>query len=580
MLLRVILCSLALSPTLLAQGPKQAVDNALRFLRYSQSESGAFGESVETTARVLYAFASSPRSYRADDGPWLSRGIQFITQTRAADGSYGTSGEDRGRATLSALVGLKSLGADIGSAHYESAAAYVSKTYGEVLAPTANQKTVEAYARKHLGANFPPEEPKAAAAGGLLQPLLGSQAREGYYGERDIALTANQTMLVSACMRALKKNAGEAPPYVRPKTRPLVEANIPKMRERGAAFLMQPSQKVDGMWGFGSFPDLGITAMVIGAFQTVPEDARSDEIRQEIERGLDLLVAAQHEDGSIHRGQVVAYTTSVAILALAQSDKESHRAAVQKARKFLETLQADEGEGYDESHKYYGGIGYGNDERPDLSNLQIAMDALREAGVKEESEVYGKALRFLERCQNRSESNPIDIKTQAGRFVAGNDGGGTYMPANSPAGAIELSDGRKVARSYGSMSYALLKGFLFAGLPKEDPRVAAVFEWVSRNYTVDENPGFQNAADPREAKQGYFYYLYTMGRTLDVYGTGEIVDGKGRKHDWRAEISGRLASLQREDGSWINEDSERWWEGNPVLATAYALLTLPHCEGN
>ena len=28
------------------------------------------------------------------------------------------------------------------------------------------------------------------------------------------------------------------------------------------------------------------------------------------------------------------------------------------------------------------------------------------------------------------------------------------------------------------------------------------------------------------------------------------------------------------DGSWVNENASRWWEGNPVLATAYVMLTL------
>ncbi|MCH7925963.1 MAG: hypothetical protein IIC51_10560 [Planctomycetes bacterium] len=34
-----------------------------------------------------------------------------------------------------------------------------------------------------------------------------------------------------------------------------------------------------------------------------------------------------------------------------------------------------------------------------------------------------------------------------------------------------------------------------------------------------------------------------------------------------------LVSLQRDDGSWVN-DADRWYEGNPQLVTAYALLAL------
>jgi squalene-hopene/tetraprenyl-beta-curcumene cyclase len=35
----------------------------------------------------------------------------------------------------------------------------------------------------------------------------------------------------------------------------------------------------------------------------------------------------------------------------------------------------------------------------------------------------------------------------------------------------------------------------------------------------------------------------------------------------------KLIDLQQEDGSWTNE-SGRWMEKDPVLATAYSVLTL------
>jgi squalene-hopene/tetraprenyl-beta-curcumene cyclase len=65
-----------------------------------------------------------------------------------------------------------------------------------------------------------------------------------------------------------------------------------------------------------------------------------------------------------------------------------------------------------------------------------------------------------------------------------------------------------------------------------------------------------------------------MAKALDVYGEETIVDATGTEHAWRAELAGRLLSMQRQDGSWINDNAPRWYEGNPVLATAYALITL------
>ena len=287
------------------------------------------------------------------------------------------------------------------------------------------------------------------------------------------------------------------------------------------------------------------------------------------------MVSLQHDDGSIHAGQLANYVTSAAIMALAESSILNHRAALVRARGFLQGLQADEGEGYSEGDRYYGGIGYGGDERPDLSNLQMALEALVESGLEDKDPTFQKALRFLERCQNRSESNDVAIASAGGTIESGNDGGGVYMPGDSKAGYVELADGSRVPRSYGSMTYALLKCFVFCGLERDDPRVAAAWSWVCENYTLDVNPGFEHSSDPTASYQGLYYYLHTMAKALDAFGEETIVDGNGQEHAWRSEVAGRMCAMQsRLDGSWVNPNAARWWEGNPVLATSYALLTL------
>ncbi|MGH7149077.1 MAG: hypothetical protein ACREIU_00185, partial [Planctomycetota bacterium] len=228
---------------------------------------------------------------------------------------------------------------------------------------------------------------------------------------------------------------------------------------------------------------------------------------------------------------------------------------------------------YKEEDRFYGGIGYGDDERPDLSNLNYALDGLVASGLPSSEPAFAKALAFLQRCQNRSESNPTQVRVAGDTIVAGNDGGAAYFPGNSPAGTATLPDGRKVARSYGSMTYALLKGFLYAGLPKTDARVQAAFAWIGKNWTLEENPGFDTAKDPRAGYQGYFYYLHTAARTLLLFGEEKVVDASGAPHLWRGELAARLLSLQKADGSWMN-DVDRWWEGHAALVTSYALLAL------
>jgi squalene-hopene/tetraprenyl-beta-curcumene cyclase len=318
--------------------------------------------------------------------------------------------------------------------------------------------------------------------------------------------------------------------------------------------------------------------MGLGALLAVPEP-RPAPVQKAIDAGLDWLASLQHEDGSIHQGQLANYVTSASVLAFVAAKRPADAPRIALARDFLKGLQADEGEGYSAGDRYYGGVGYGGDERPDLSNLQMALEALNASGVPGSDPAFQKALVFLQRCQNRSESNDLALGVEGKTITSGNDGGAAYAPGESKAGLVELPDGKRVARSYGSMSYALLKGYLFAGLSKDDPRVQAVWKWLRENYTVAVNPGFPPSDDPTASYQGLFYYFHTMAKALDLSGEPTVVDGQGVAHDWRAELAGRLVAMQRPDGSWINENAERWLEGNPVLATSYAMLSLGIARG-
>ena len=89
----------------------------------------------------------------------------------------------------------------------------------------------------------------------------------------------------------------------------------------------------------------------------------------------------------------------------------------------------------------------------------------------------------------------------------------------------------------------------------------ALIEVLRRGLQVDHRRRYKDAA--------------AMARALDLYGQEVVVDGEGVEHAWRAELCGRVIAMQsKADGSWINRNSPRWWEGNPTLATAYAMLTL------
>ena len=129
----------------------------------------------------------------------------------------------------------------------------------------------------------------------------------------------------------------------------------------------------------------------------------------------------------------------------------------------------------------------------DISNLQFAIEALRASGLEQDHEAFAKALVFLQRSQNLRAVNDFSGRVRdEGEWIEvtpGDDGGSAYYPGNSPAGYVELPDGKKIPRSYGSMTYALLKSYTLAGVKGDDPRVQAAVKWIQDNWTLAVNPG-------------------------------------------------------------------------------------------
>jgi squalene-hopene/tetraprenyl-beta-curcumene cyclase len=64
-----------------------------------------------------------------------------------------------------------------------------------------------------------------------------------------------------------------------------------------------------------------------------------------------------------------------------------------------------------------------------------------------------------------------------------------------------------------------------------------------------------------------------MAKALDAHGT-RFISAPGGAVEWRRELTRELIGRQQPDGSWINTDSARWMERDPVLATSYAVLAL------
>ena len=357
--------------------------------------------------------------------------------------------------------------------------------------------------------------------------------------------------------------------------REAIRAKIKGSVDRGLRYLK--SLQVNHRWQIQGKDDPGVTALAVTAFLTSPRHYSAQD-GPFIREGLDYLASLAKKDGGIYDRGLANYVTSISVMALKASNDPKYAPLIERAGEFLKRLQCDESEGYHEGDKFYGGAGYGGDERPDLSNMNFWVEGLRATGVPSDDEAYKKAVVFLTRCQNYSETNTSRwTDPHTGKvYVSGNDGGSAYYPGDSEAGFETTKDGTLIPRSYGSMTYALLKCYLFAGVPRDDARMKAAMGWIRDHFTVDSNPGFDTSTDPEAGLQGLYYYFYSVARALDTFGEEVIVDTDGVEHHWRDELAEKVISLQREDGSWVNR-KERWWEGIPSLATSYAVLTLNLC---
>jgi squalene-hopene/tetraprenyl-beta-curcumene cyclase len=300
---------------------------------------------------------------------------------------------------------------------------------------------------------------------------------------------------------------------------------------------------------------VGLTALALRALLENPAaDANAD--RPVAERFAAFIVTKANADGSICEIQHdQSYNTAVALTALAGMKDPRYAPVIQNGQKFIQKHQVDETEGFKPVDNWYGGLGYGGDERPDISNLYIALEAMRATSFDPNDEVWKKALIFVDRMQNRSESND--------QPYAGNDGGFIYSPAWNPP---EYGGGTK---SYGTVTAAGLISLLYAGVDKSDPRVQAAHQWLTTNYTLDTNPN-------TGSKHGLYYFYNAFSKVMYAYGEPVFTDGSGQKHNWRNELAERLLTLQDADGSWSNKDSALWWENKPELATAWSVIALEY----
>jgi squalene-hopene/tetraprenyl-beta-curcumene cyclase len=310
--------------------------------------------------------------------------------------------------------------------------------------------------------------------------------------------------------------------------------------EKGVNFLLK-EQKSNGCWE----DHVGITALATTAILKQPGGAHKKD--PEVKKSLSFIAGLAKPNGGIYGEGTENYSTAVSIMALAASGDSGYKTLIANGQKYLKGIQITGSK----EDKNYGGIGYSSKGRADLPNLEYALEALKASGLSESDPVWQKAITFLQRTQNRTESNDQSYSL--------NDGGFTYGP-----GMGWQDTGQN---SYGSMTYAGILSYSFASLKKGDPRVEAAMNWIRQHYTLDENPGV--------GQKAVYYYYMVFAKALQAYGDPIVVDAKNRRHNWREELGKKMLELQHPEGYWVNTEPAEWQTKKP-LVTAFTLIALEH----
>jgi squalene-hopene/tetraprenyl-beta-curcumene cyclase len=319
-------------------------------------------------------------------------------------------------------------------------------------------------------------------------------------------------------------------------------------RMKLAEAYFESQQAEDGNW----MQHAGITAMSLSAMLNSPLEIKQKPF---VQKSLAYLLGLQQENGAFYTPFSVSvgmsnYVTSCTVMALAAADQDKYQEQIKKATDYLMSVQRTEGDAA-------GGLGYGaSGSGADLSNLHMALEAMRDAGVDTNSPFYKNALNFVSKCQDREGQSEETISAT---------GGFAYKPSALQVPEHDLS--QENSNIYGGMTYAGLDSLLLCEVEMSDPRVQDVLSWIEQNYSVETHPGKGDLSL-------YFYYA-TMAKALHLSGIKKVKTKDG-DIDWARDLAYVLMKLQRKDGSWVNENP-KYFEGYPVMASAYALKALNYC---
>lgn len=292
--------------------------------------------------------------------------------------------------------------------------------------------------------------------------------------------------------------------------------------QSGIDWLRAPGrQAADGSWyGDPAVTSFAVVCMLNWGY---------DETDPMVSKGIDYVLSKINPDGSVYnQSHRYTYYTSVATLPLAATHNPDYHDELEKMRNWLIGGQWDGDSFYGSvgtDHSHYGGWGYGNSTRPDLSNTQWALMGLKAAdralGLHADSTYDKCADYFLARCRNA-------------------DGGSAYTPGDT---------------SVHTMTAASVWSYSLCGRGA-GAEVLGGLQWLSDRYSLTNNDGWGWWSE--------YYYKVTLAKALTMTHKTKL-----GIHEWFAELAAKLAEEQSAEGNWPDTGMM-----GSEMSTCWAIMAL------
>jgi hypothetical protein len=358
-----------------------------------------------------------------------------------------------------------------------------------------------------------------------------------------------------------------------------MKPEIEKSIARGIDWLIA-QQGLDGAWHSKTYGQLkdgaAVTTLILDALSEVPTRVQVQHLSPIqkafafLDRGLDKRGTVASPDGSLDFPTYAAalWLTARRRIVFDDLPYDTWRS---KLVAYLTAAQVAEPRGFAADSPSYGGwdfLGQGDAQgittgtnisvtRYVAEALEDDLEWLRDTNARRTlTEVHG-----IQKALDLAKAYALRCQQADGGFAF------TCEPSSLNNKAAYSDSELKKPRSYATATCDGIRTLVACGVKPDEEAVTKAIGWLAKRPGLELVPGFEGFPPEAGWDRGLrFYYYASLSQVLPLF---PLADRDSR----REALQKHVVSLQRDDGSWVNE-SDRMRENDPLIATAFAVVAL------